>query len=106
MDVAEPVAWLMSDAGLALLGLAIASSIAYSIFFYPIKHSGAVFASQCAYIITISGVVWGIVIFSEQHSLWVWLSVVVMMLGLVLVTPEKKTEALVVEESVIADSVL
>ena len=53
---------------------------------------GAVFASQCAYAVTISGVIWGIIVFSEQHSIWVWSSVVVMLFGLALVLPAKETE--------------
>jgi len=89
LGLAEPVTWLASDAGKAVLGIAIGSGFAYSMFFYTIKSSGPVFASQTAYIVTISGVVWGIIIFSEQHSLWVWASIVVMMIGLVLVTPDK-----------------
>jgi len=42
-----------------------------------IKSSGAVFATQCAYIVTLSGVFWGIVIFAEEHSIRVWSSVAV-----------------------------
>ena len=57
-------------------------------FFYSIKSAGPVFASQCAYVVTISGVIWGIIVFSEQHTVWVWASVIVMLLGLVLVTPD------------------
>jgi drug/metabolite transporter (DMT)-like permease len=33
-------------------------------------------------------VIWGIIIFSEQHTLWIWMSVMVMLLGLVLVSPD------------------
>ena len=51
-------------------------------FSYTIKTAGPVFASQCAYAVTISGVIWGIIVFSEQHSIWIWLSVAVMLLGL------------------------
>ena len=90
LGVAEPVGWLFTAPGLALTGLGIGSGIAYAIFFYSIKTSGAVFASQCAYIVTLSGVFWGIVIFSEEHSIWVWSSLVVLMIGLFLVTPNKK----------------
>jgi drug/metabolite transporter (DMT)-like permease len=54
--------------------------------------------------VTISGVVWGIIIFSEQHSLWVWASIVVMMIGLVLVTPERRTETMVATSSTQPDS--
>ena len=87
-----PIDWLFTIEGLALAGTALGSGIAYALFFYTIKLSGPVFASQCAYIVTISGVLWGIVIFAEQHSLWVWSSVVVMISGLVLVTPKEKVE--------------
>ncbi len=90
LGVAEPVGWLLTVPGLALAGLGIGSGIAYTMFFYSIKTSGAVFASQCAYIVTLSGVFWGIVIFAEEHSIWVWSSLVVLMIGLVLVTPKKK----------------
>ena len=90
LGVAEPVGWLFTLPGLALTGLGISSGIAYAMFFYSIKTSGAVFASQCAYIVTLSGVLWGIIIFSEQHSIWVWSSLVVLMVGLFLVTPNVK----------------
>lgn len=100
LGVAEPVSWLLTIPGLALAALALGSGIAYSMFFYTIKTSGPVFASQCAYIVTISGVVWGIILFGEQHSIWVWSSVVVLMLGLVLVTPNKKSEPVPLQQSV------
>ena len=92
LGVDESWTWLASPAGLALAGIAIGSCIAYAMFFYTIKTAGPVFASQCAYAVTISGVIWGIIIFSEQHSLWIWISVIVMLLGLVLVNPDEETE--------------
>ncbi len=104
LGLGEPVSWLASDAGLAVLGIAIGSGFAYSMFFYTIKTSGPVFASQTAYIVTISGVIWGIIIFSEQHSLWVWASIVVMMLGLVLVTPDRRPDAETAPEASLTDS--
>lgn len=100
MGIGEPADWLVSDAGLAVVGMAVVSGIAYAMFFYVIKLSGPVFASQCAYIVTISGVIWGILIFSEQHTLWVWSSVAVMMLGLALVKPDSELEEdIAVEEA-------
>jgi len=92
LGVDESWTWLASDAGLSIAGIAIGSSLAYAMFFYTIKISGPVFASQCAYVVTISGVIWGIMIFSEQHSIWVWLSVIVMLLGLMLVNPDDEEE--------------
>jgi len=89
LGIAEPAVWLASDAGLAIVGITLTSAFAYAMFFYTIQRSGPVFASQCAYVVTIAGVIWGIIIFSEQHTLWVWASVVVMLIGLVLVTPDR-----------------
>jgi len=90
LDLHEPWSWMISDSGLAMAGMALISGIAYSMFFYTIKTFGPVFASQCAYVVTISGVFWGIILFSEQHTTWVWISVAVMMFGLILVTPDDK----------------
>ena len=42
----------------------------------------SVFASQAGYLVTIFGVIWGMVIFNEVHSGWVWSSLVVMLFGL------------------------
>jgi drug/metabolite transporter (DMT)-like permease len=93
LGVDESPAWLATDAGLAIIGIALGSGFAYAMFFYTIKASGPVFASQCAYVVTISGVIWGIIVFSEQHTLWVWISVIVMLLGLLLVNPDDEDEA-------------
>ena len=92
LGVDESWSWLASDAGLALTGIAFGSCIAYAMFFCAIKTAGPVFASQCAYAVTISGVIWGIIIFSERHSIWIWISVVVLLLGLVLVSPDEESE--------------
>ena len=97
LGVAEPVTWLFTTPGLATALTAIVSGIAYALFMIVIRSSGSVFASQCAYIITISGVAWGIVLFDEQHSVWAWLSIGVMLLGLFLVTPRNQSEAEVVD---------
>ncbi len=92
LGVAEPWTWLLSDAGLAIAAIAFGGGIAYMMFFYTIKTSGPVFASQCAYAVTISGVIWGIIVFAEEHTLWIWLSVIVMLLGLTLVNPDNSDE--------------
>lgn len=92
LGVHEPAGWLVSEAGLAIGGIALGSGFAYAMFFFTIKTAGPVFASQCAYVVTISGVIWGIIVFSEQHSIWIWISMAVMMIGLALVSPDKTAE--------------
>jgi drug/metabolite transporter (DMT)-like permease len=93
LGVDESWSWLASPAGLAIAAIALGSGLAYLMFFYTIKTAGPVFASQCAYAVTISGVIWGIIAFSEQHSIWIWISVMVMLLGLALVSPDQATRA-------------
>ena len=100
LGIDESWTWLASDAGLAIIGIAVGSGIAYAMFFYTIKTSGPVFASQCAYVVTLSGVIWGIIVFSEQHTIWIWMSVIIMLLGLILVSPdEDKVDVAAIAES-------
>lgn len=87
LGVSEPVTWLMTPAGYGVIGASIGSGIAYALYFYSIKIAGAVFTSQCAYIITISGVILGIIVYGEQHSIWIWIAVAVSLVGLALVKP-------------------
>ncbi|MEM7223385.1 MAG: DMT family transporter [Pseudomonadota bacterium] len=77
-----PVQW-------AACGMAVASAGAYTIFLTVIRSSGAVFASQTAYVITLAGVLWGMVLFGERHSPYIWAALGLMLLGLVLVRPRR-----------------
>ena len=74
--------WVILANGLINVG-------AFFAFFTLIKLAGPVFASQAGYLVTIFGVIWGMVIFNEVHSGWVWSSLVVMLFGLSLVLPKK-----------------
>jgi len=54
---------------------------------YVIRTSGPVFASQSAYIITLAGVAWGMVLFGERHSVYIWAALALVLAGSALVTP-------------------
>ncbi len=99
MDVGVPVSWVLTPAALAITTIALSSTLAYMMFFYTIRTAGPVFASQCAYIVTISGILWGIVIFAEVHTIWVWFSVVVVMVGIELVTPAARVDPKLAEQT-------
>jgi drug/metabolite transporter (DMT)-like permease len=75
-----PVEW-------SVAGMMVANAIAYTLFIHVVQTAGPVFASQTAYTVTISGVFWGMAIFGEQHSLWIWAALTVMLAGLALVNP-------------------
>ena len=72
-----------------ILGMAVINASAYTFFVICIDKSGPLFASQVGYIVTLAGVFWGIAIFDESHSIWVWASLAAMLLGLILVSPHK-----------------
>ena len=61
--------------------------ITYTGYIWLVGRTGAVCASQVAYIVTLSGVFFGILIFNENHSPLVWLALGFMLMGLVLVQP-------------------
>ncbi len=84
----------------SLFGLGAISAIAFSLYFYLIDHAGPVFSSLTANVVTLFGVIWGIIIFGEQNSIWIWLSLATMMAALALVTPRGKDPARIVAEPV------
>ncbi len=88
-DTFVPLIWPWGAVEWAIVGMATISVIAYSLFIFLITHAGPVFASQTAYVVTFSGVFWGILIFDEQHSTWIWASLIVMLGALALVTPRR-----------------
>ena len=84
-----PLNWPWGSTAWAIISLAILSVVCYGLFMMLIVRAGPVFASQTAYIVTLSGVFWGILIFGEKHSLWIWASLASMLIALALVTPRK-----------------
>ena len=75
----------------AVIGLGLITVVAYTIFVMSVAMFGPVFASQVGYLVTLAGVFWGILIFDESHSIWIWLSLAAMIIGLALVAPRDKT---------------
>ena len=79
-------------ADISILTLGLIEALCFSLQMYLITRSGAVFASQVGYIVTISGVIWGIIIFKEIHSFLVFVSLILVLIGLLLVNPRKFKE--------------
>ena len=84
------LAWPWGRVEWAIFGLSVGNALAYSLFIYLVNRAGPVFASQVAYVVTLSGVFWGMAIFGEEHSRWVWLSLAAMLAGLAMVTPRTR----------------
>ncbi len=92
-DSFVPLAWPWGAVEWSIAGMAVINAVGYALFIYLITYAGAVFATQVAYVVTISGVAWGIVIFDEQHSVWVWLSLACILTGLTLIRPRRRKKA-------------
>ncbi len=85
-----PFGWRWSNIEWSLVGLGVVNAVAYPLYFWLVEHAGPVFGSLAANMVTLFGVIWGILIFSEQNSIWVWLSFAALMVALLLVTPRKR----------------
>lgn len=84
-----PIGLSWGTTELSIVAMAIVNAASYGLFIHLVTTAGPVFASQTAYLVTLSGVFWGIVIFAEQHSWWIWGALAVMMAGLTLVKPRE-----------------
>ena len=84
-------AWTSVEWG--ILANSVLHVTAYVGYIWIVGLSGAVFASQVAYIVTLSGVLLGILILGESHSSLIWIALGCMILGLILVQPRKVTNS-------------
>ncbi|MEE8607897.1 MAG: DMT family transporter [Nitrospiraceae bacterium] len=89
-DTFVPLAWPWGVVEWSIAGMAAINAVCFGLFIYLITYAGVVFSTQVAYLITISGVAWGIVIFDEQHSVWVWLSLACILMGLTITRPRRR----------------
>lgn len=69
----------------ALILVTFLAVFLWPLFFITIRMAGSVFFSTVAYLDTLAGVGWGILIFGERHSDWIWAALVLLMLGIFLV---------------------
>ena len=74
----------------ALVFSSIAHSFAYAAYVWLASRAGAVFASQCSYIVTGTGVIWAMLLLGERFSHWVWGALAIMLVGLALVQPRPR----------------
>ena len=83
VDITKP--W--GAAEIALICSALIHSFVYVTYIWMVNVSGAVFACQVAYIVTIAGVFYSALFLNESYSGWVWTSLALMICGLALVQP-------------------
>ena len=88
-DQVHPLAPPFTAGDYAVLAQIGTSVLAYFLFFEILRMVGAVQFSVTAYVITLTGIGWGILFFAETHSLWIWAAVAFIFAGLALVTAKQ-----------------
>ncbi len=72
---------------IALIAAAALHALVYACYVWMVGRAGSVFAAQTSYVVTAMGVLWSLAILNETYSVWVWLALAVMLLGMFLVQP-------------------
>jgi len=94
--IAAPLAWASGQwvnpvpfgkAEVAMVILATVHATVYAAYVWLAARAGSVFASQCAYLVTGSGVIWAMVLLGERFQPVVWLALAAMLAGVALVQP-------------------
>lgn len=70
----------------ALFVQMIIAAIGPFLFVEIVRRAGPVYLAQVAYISTLAGLGWGMVLFGERHSAYVWAAVACVLAGVLLVT--------------------
>ncbi|MFT5502495.1 MAG: drug/metabolite transporter (DMT)-like permease [Gammaproteobacteria bacterium] len=86
-DSMMPLLEIWGTAQWATTATGLLSGIAFTLLLYVINSAGPIFASQTAYIITLAGVGWGMILFGETHSGYIWVALVLTLIGIALVKP-------------------
>lgn len=75
----------LGEAEIGVFGQIAVSSVAYVMLFEILRLAGPVFMSFTGYIVTLTGIAWGVLLFGERHSPWVWSAGLLIFAGLALV---------------------
>jgi drug/metabolite transporter (DMT)-like permease len=89
------VPWQKAEWALVLASLC--HVVAYTGYVWMVGVTGAVFASQIAYVVTLSGVFLSSILLSELYSGWVWSALALMVAGLAMVQPRRSRKAVVAQ---------
>ena len=73
----------------AILGSALGHLLAYAGYLWLVKRAGAVFTSQIAYVVTLTGVFVSMIALGENYGWMMWVSVALMLVGVTLVRPRE-----------------
>jgi drug/metabolite transporter (DMT)-like permease len=73
----------------ALLLSSVTHVVVYASFIWLVGRAGPIFAIQVSYLVTISGVLWAMLLLSEQFAATFWAAMALVLAGVFLVQPRK-----------------
>lgn len=77
----HPVWVEFADRETILFGFGLATAVAFLIFYLIIALAGAVYLGQVGYIVTLTGVGWGVLFFGETTTILLWVAVAIVGVG-------------------------
>jgi drug/metabolite transporter (DMT)-like permease len=77
---------------LALIASSVLHALVYAGYVWLVSRVGATFAAQVSYFVTLFGVAWSVLLLNETLTIYLFIALGFMLLGMALVTP-KKTDA-------------
>lgn len=87
--------WTAETATVLLIAtIGLMSAISNGCYVLTIRKMGAVFASQYAYVVTIMGVGWSVLLLDERLTVWIWLALGSVMVGMFMVRPKDQPTTL------------
>jgi drug/metabolite transporter (DMT)-like permease len=84
-----PVSARLGPVEIAFLVMMVSNLFAYGGFVALIARGGPIFASQVAYVVTSTGVLWGMAVLGERHPQGFWMALALMLAGLALGLPRR-----------------
>jgi drug/metabolite transporter (DMT)-like permease len=80
----------LTEPDYALAISAAVHALSYSCYVWLVGRAGPTYAAQSSYMVTLFGILWAIALLGERYSLWIWLSLGLVLAGLILVRPQDK----------------
>ena len=71
----------METADWALIMAACVMALSFYLMIEIIRVAGPVFFTTVNFIVPLAGIGWGVLFFDESHSLWIWLALALMIVG-------------------------
>ena len=91
------LSWQIGQLEIVIALLVFIAVSTYLMALHIIKIAGAVFYGQSAYITTMAGIIWGMLLLNESFSPMVWVAFAVIVVGMYLVNPKADDKELVIK---------